>query len=470
MSDGRLPLIVDVDGTLVRGDLLWEGLIQLCVQRPSRLPGLLPALIRGKAAFKAYVARESPLPLDIMPLDPAALKLIEDARAEGRPVVLASGAHESHMAALCARVGADASWASDGAYNLTGVEKLARIRLEFPAFDYVGNDTDDLPLWAAARRAFALNPGRVARRRGVRTRPDLIVVSSRRSGLGGLLRALRPHQWSKNALLVLPALAAHLTWTWTTALDLAAGFIAFSALASSVYLLNDLADLPYDRAHVTKRARPIAAGELPIPVTLAAIGTLLVIAAAVSLPLPGTFKAVLAAYLVATTAYSLVLKRKPVVDVITLAGLYATRVVGGAALAMVPLSRWFLAFSVFFFFSLALVKRVVELRQATTALAGAAGRGYAAADLPVLSGLGAGAAVVSSLVYCLYITSGDVGELYSLPDLLWLGLPLLLYWQARVWLLTGRDRMVEDPVVFALRDRVSHLVLLAFLLVVWFAA
>jgi 4-hydroxybenzoate polyprenyltransferase/phosphoserine phosphatase len=470
MVDGRLPLIVDVDGTLVRGDLLWEGLVQLCVRRPSRLPGLIPALMRGKAAFKAYVALDNPLPLDIMPLDPAALELIEAARAEGRPVVLASGAHESHMVALCSRVRADSSCASDGSVNLTGAAKLARIRKEYPHFDYVGNHTDDLPLWAAARCAFALNPGRVARWRAVRARPDLVVVGGGKRGLRILARALRPHQWSKNALLVLPALAAHLPWTWSTALDLTAGFVSFSALASAVYLLNDLADLPHDRAHETKRSRPIAAGDLPIPVTLAAIGVLLALATAISLHLPDMFKAVLAAYLAFTTAYSLVLKRKPIVDVITLAGLYATRVIGGAALVMVPLSRWFLAFSVFFFFSLALVKRVVELRQTTTPLGGAGGRGYAAADVPVLSGLGAGAAVVSSLVYCLYITSDDVGQLYSFPDLLWLGLPLLLYWQARVWLLAGRDRVEEDPVIFALRDRVSHFVLLGFLVVVWVAA
>jgi 4-hydroxybenzoate polyprenyltransferase/phosphoserine phosphatase len=470
MADHRLPLIVDVDGTLVRGDLLWEGLLQLCVQRPSRIPGLVPALLRGKAAFKGYVARESPLPLDVMPLDPAMLELIQQVQAEGRPVVLASGAHESHMAALCSRVGADASCASDGLLSLTGQAKLARIRTDYPRFDYAGNAVADLPLWGAARHAFALNPGPVARWRAARLRPDLVILGDGRGGLGALLRALRPHQWSKNVLLVLPALAAHLTWTGTAVLDLVAGFVAFSALASAVYLLNDLVDLPHDRVHERKRHRPLAAGELPIPTALAAIAVLIAGSVVVSLRLPDPFKLVLVGYFVITTAYSLALKQVALMDVLTLAGLYATRVIAGAALVMVPLSRWFLAFSVFFFLSLALVKRVVELRRAPAGAAGPAGRGYSPADVPVLSGLGSGAAAVSALVYCLYITSDDVGLLYAYPDLLWLGLPILLYWQARVWLLTGRGTMEEDPVVFALRDRVSHLVLLSFLLVVWIAA
>jgi 4-hydroxybenzoate polyprenyltransferase len=297
-----------------------------------------------------------------------------------------------------------------------------------------------------------------------------VIVGGGGSGLGALLRALRPHQWSKNALLALPALAAHLTWDWSSVVGLVAGFSAFSALASAVYLLNDLVDLPHDRLHQSKRRRPLAAGELGIPATLAMIPVLVAVSVAASWWLPDPFKLVLAFYLVATTAYSFVLKRKPIVDVITLAALYTTRVVAGAALVTVPLSRWFLAFAVFFFLSLALVKRVVELAHAPAGATTLTGRGYGTVDLPVLTGLGAGASLVSALVYCLYITSIDVGRLYTRADLLWVGLPILLYWQARVWLLTGRGRMDDDPVVFALRDRVSYLVLAGFLLVVWLAA
>jgi 4-hydroxybenzoate polyprenyltransferase/phosphoserine phosphatase len=467
---GEAPLIVDVDGTLVRGDLFWEGLVQLCVRRPGRVPGMMAALLRGRAACKAFVAREVPLRVDAVPLEPATIRVIEEAQAAGRPVILASGADAIHVAALQARIGADAAWASDGSSNLTGEAKLVRIQAAYSQFDYIGNESADLPLWRAARRPFALNPGPLARWRALRARPDLVLLEGGgRSGGRAALGALRPYQWSKNALLLLPALAAHLAWTPSVVLTLLAGFLAFSAAASAVYLVNDLVDLPHDRLHERKRTRPIAAGELSIPATIGLIALLLVIAASLALLLPLPFTVALGTYMLASTAYSLVLKGRAILDVLTLATLYALRLVAGAALVTVPLSRWFLAFSVFFFFSLALVKRVVELRRSPADDGGTRGRGYQAADLPVLAALGAAGAAVSSLVYCLYITSDDIGQLYTRPDVLWLGLPILLYWQARIWLLTGRGRMEEDPVVFALRDRLSHLLLVAFLVTVWLA-
>ncbi len=286
-----------------------------------------------------------------------------------------------------------------------------------------------------------------------------------------LLRAIRPHQWAKNALLFLPALAAHLPWTPELLTMLAAGFLAFSFGASALYLLNDVMDRESDRRHPTKGARPIASGTIGTGAALATAAVLAGLAAALAVLLPAEFRAVLLAYLVLSAGYSLLLKRKPVLDVITLATLYTARVVAGAALADVPLSRWFLAFSVFFFLSLALVKRAVELleRAANDATA-LPGRGYVREDLPVLVAFGAAASAADALVYCLYITGEEVGQLYVRPDLLWLGLPMLLYWQARVWMLTNRGDMHEDPVVFALRDRVSYLLLAGFLLTVLVAA
>jgi 4-hydroxybenzoate polyprenyltransferase len=281
------------------------------------------------------------------------------------------------------------------------------------------------------------------------------------------LRALRPHQWAKNALLMLPALAAHLPVTLSVLGVLLSGFVAFSLAASAIYVLNDLVDLPHDRCHVRKRRRPFAAGDVPIPVGIAMIAVLGVSSLLLTLPLPRPFLWVLLGYLALTTAYSFSLKRVPAVDVLALATLYTARVVAGAALVSVPLSRWFLAFSVFLFLSLALVKRVVEL-QGMLGPEGAAipGRGYVLADIPVLTALGAGATLATALVYCLYITSSEVNRLYSRPDLLWLELPVLLYWQIRVWLLTGRRQMThDDPVVFALRDRASHVTLAVFLFV-----
>jgi 4-hydroxybenzoate polyprenyltransferase len=279
------------------------------------------------------------------------------------------------------------------------------------------------------------------------------------------MRALRPHQWAKNGLLFLPALAAHLPITPTLLLRLVLGFVAFSALASAVYLLNDLADLPHDREHRTKRNRPIAAGHVSVPGALAMTAVLVAVAMAIAATLPPLFQLVLAGYFAATSAYSLYLKREPLVDVFTLAILYASRLAAGAALVSVPLSGWLIAFSIFFFLSLALAKRVVELRERPMPDASVtASRGYRSTDLPLLSALGVAAAASSSLVFCLYITDPRVVEHYTHSDYLWLGLPALMYWQARVWLWVGRGWMHEDPVVFALRDRKSHLLALCLLL------
>lgn len=469
-TGGAPTLVVDVDGTLLRTDLLWEGIMEILQKRPVGLFGLIGALRGGRSGFKEYVARKSDLDIRILPFEPVVLELMEKARTEGRRVVLASGAHESQVEALAREVEADAGWGSDGSVSLTGKRKLERIRAAFPNFDYVGNSRADLPLWKGARRGLAMNAPRGVIRRARRSRPDLVVLNGSRSPWNSWFRALRPHQWSKNALLLLPALAAHLPWTFELASTLLLGFLSFSAVASAVYLINDVLDLRSDRLHATKRNRPIAAGEISIPGALAGACGLLVLAGLLSLALPTAFQAVVGLYFVGVLAYSLGLKRYAVLDVIVLASLYTARVVAGAALVSVPLSRWFIAFSVFFFLSLALVKRVVELREVSPGEEEVSGRGYVTADLAVLRALGTAAAAGSALVYCLYITDASVGELYRNPDLLWFGFPMLLYWQARVWLLTARGEMHHDPVVFALRDRASYLALGAFLLMVWIAA
>lgn len=270
--------------------------------------------------------------------------------------------------------------------------------------------------------------------------------------------------------MLLPALAAHVSWTPAVVWDLSAAFVAFSLLASATYLLNDVADLPHDRQHPTKKHRALAAGHMSTRAAFLLATILIAAAAALAWPLPIEFRATLAAYLILTALYSIVLKRQAVLDVIVLATLYTTRIVAGAAVVDVPLSRWFLAFSVFLFLSLALVKRVVELQDTLASRHDeVGGRGYIGADLPVLVGMGLAAAASSSLVYCLYITGDEVGAIYSRPDLLWGGFLLLLYWETRIWLLAVRKQLHEDPVVFALRDGTSYVVVLTFFLLVWVA-
>jgi 4-hydroxybenzoate polyprenyltransferase len=471
MTKVGVPLIMDVDGTLLRSDLLWEGFVALLARRPRRLFPAALALSRGRASLKAFIARESDISVDELPLDPAAVKLIEEARAAGVDVVLASAAHETQVEDLKERVAADLAWGSDGTTNLKGANKLQRIHESYDEFDYVGNSRADLPLWRAARRAIAVNAGPGTLRAAKRARPDIEVHQHRSSTWRAWLRQLRPHHWAKNTLMFLPALAAHLSPSADLGLRLLAGFAAFSATASAVYLFNDLADLASDRAHPKKRHRPLAAGEIPIPHALAMAALLLGAAAVLAWSLSPAFTGVLAAYLVITTAYSISLKQQLAVDVITLATLYTVRIVAGAVLVEVPLSRWFLAFSIFLFLSLALAKRAVELRGAAARKAvEIAGRGYRPEDLPTLSATGVAAAAASALVYCLYITGDDVTRLYAHADLLWIGLPLFLYWNLRLWLFAGRGTLQEDPVAFALKDPITYSVALAFLAVVWMAS
>lgn len=281
-------------------------------------------------------------------------------------------------------------------------------------------------------------------------------------------RQLRVHQWAKNLLLVLPAAAGHVLLDPEVALRVAVAVLAFSFAASALYVANDLRDLPHDRLHPTKRNRPLAAGRIGTGPAIAVAVALLAGSAALAWTLPPAFAVVLGGYLLLNGAYSIALKRVVLLDVLLLATLFTLRVVAGAAAAEVPLTRWFLAFSVFVFGSLALVKRAVELRELAARIdpdeeARAAGRGWRTVDLPVLQALGTSSAVAAGLVYCLYITSPDVTRLYTRPDVLWIGLPVLLYLLGRIWLGVARDEVKEDPVAHVLTDGGSWVALVLML-------
>lgn len=463
------PLVVDVDGSLVATDLLWEGLVRVIVQRPHRIPWVLAGLFSGRATFKARVAETADLDLAHVPLRPGVRDLVRESRERGRQVVLASASPRSWVEAIARRVDADQVLVTEGETNLKGSVKLEAVRERFGTYEYVGDSAADVPLLEKARRAYLVDPDPISRWRAARAGVEPKVLP--RSGLGrdaAWVRAIRPHQWVKNGLLVLPILAAHLAWSWSLVADVVAGLAAFSLLASAVYLVNDLADLPHDRRHATKRERPLASGHLSIPAALATAVGLVAASAVLALQLPQAFAAALGVYLVLNVGYSWGGKRLLVLDVVLLAALYTVRVVAGAALAEIELTGWFLAFAIFFFLSLAVLKRVVELEdRAKDGVV--AGRSYRPVDLPVLRAVGPAAGVMSALVFCLYIT-GPVRELYEHPDLLWLGLPLFLYWIVRIWLLGVRGDVDDDAVVFVLRDVPSYAVLTAFLAVVFLAA
>ena len=462
-DEASVPLVVDVDGSLVNGDLLIEGAARLLATSPLRLLALLFGLFLGftggRAALKRRIAAAMDLPPATLSLNPAVMREIAAARAAGREVWLASASDEIVVAPLAEAVEAAGCLASDGRTNLAGRTKAAALVERFGegGFDYVGNEWRDLAVWKHARRAIGVGlSARLARRlraldHGTRLLP----------GPGGgppaLFLALRPRHWIKNALVFAPAVAAH-DGRLETYLAAAAMFIALSACASGTYLWNDLVDLPHDRRHHAKRHRPLACGRVPLGTAAGAGAVLIAAGLLVAFHLSVAAGLWVVSYLVLTVVYSLRLKRKVFLDVMALAVLFTVRVLAGAAATGVPLSHWFLAFSTFLFLALAIVKRQRELRALRAAgRSAAAGRAYVAGDLPILGSLGAAGSFSAVLVLALYIQSPTVAEGYGRPDFLWSICLLLLYWLGRMTMLAHRGIVDDDPLVFAMADRASWL-------------
>jgi 4-hydroxybenzoate polyprenyltransferase/phosphoserine phosphatase len=453
------PLCVDLDGTLLRTDLLWEALFTAIKQRPLALLRALAALPRGKAAFKLALAAEVTPDLESVPVNEAVLARLRDERAAGRRLVLATASPRAWADGIALRTGVfDQVIATDGAVNLGGRGKADALVQRFGerGFDYAGNGATDLHVWQHARHGWVVGGASLVKRaRAVTEVADVFPPTGTR--VPALLRAMRPHQWLKNLLLLVPLFTAQ-AWGDVHALAaVAIAFLAFGLAASATYLLNDLLDLPADRHHPRKRARPFASGDLPIAAGAAAMPLLLALAFALARALSPAMVAVLATYVVVTVAYSLLLKRKPVIDALVLAGLYTLRLVAGGVATGYLTSSWLLAFAMFVFMSLAFAKRYAELLVMLAAERdSAAGRGYHVDDLPLVQSLGVSSGYVSVLVLALYFDSPAAHALYHDPHLLWIVCPILAWWIGRVWLLTHRGEMHDDPVVFALRDRSSY--------------
>ena len=452
------PLVVDLDGTLIHSDLLWEALLLFIRTRFLELWRLPFWLLSGKAGFKQKLAHAvSPDPATL-PYDQTLLALLAAERAQGRVLVLATGSERRFADSVAAHLGLfDHVHATDGAVNLTSHNKAAHLVGLYgdKGFDYIGNASADRAVWLRSRgaysvtqRPFRLEDGRATEQMG-----------ALRAGWGkALLKAMRPRQWLKNLLVFVPMLAGHQI-TVAAALDSLLAFVAFSLCASSAYLLNDALDATDDRVHPTKRSRPIAAGTLPIAVAMFASPLL----AATALLLCAVFNPLLLAmvflYFAATLCYSLYLKRILMIDIVTLAILYSMRILGGSAATGIEPSFWLLAFSFFIFLSLALLKRYSELYNLEQqGKDKTAGRGYTTADKAPIGIMGINSAFVSVLIFILYFESQNALLQYQSPA--WLSgiVPLLVFWLGRLWTLSYRGQVNEDPVLYVSRDKVSLVV------------
>ncbi len=467
-----LPLAVDLDGTLIATDLFWEALVRAFKANPLIL-FLVPFwLLRGKAFFKQELARRVQLDAKNLPYRAEFIEFLNAERARGRRLVLATGSPKSFAEAIAAHLGLfDQILASEGAVNLTSTRKRDALVAAFGdgGFDYAGNSRDDIKVFDAAANAVVVAPDHVAAK--YQAANGGVLFAAPKQSLKTIFKLLRVHQWAKNVLIAVPAVLANELTRITTDVAIVQAFISFSLLASAIYIINDLFDLDSDRRHKTKRNRPLAAGTVSIPSGIMIAAALIAVSVAVSLYLPVLFQLVLGAYAILTTAYTAALKRMLLIDVLALAGLYTVRVIAGAAATQIDVSFWLLAFSVFFFLSLALVKRYVELAASPETETGKiSGRGYRVSDRQVLAEAGIAATFSSVLVLALYIDSDQVRMLYERPYLIWLLCPIVLYLSLRIWVLARRGEMHEDPVVFILSDWRSQVMVLAGALLVAAAA
>ncbi len=455
-----LPLCVDLDRSLVATDTLWESVLRLLRRNPLWLLVLPLWLLGGRASFKQRVARRVAVEPAGLPYRREVLDLIDRARGEGRPVLLVTAADRDVAERVAGHLELfDGVIASDGTENVKGSAKRDVLVARFGrgGFEYVGDAPADIAVLAEAARGWLCAPPASTAARAARLETPVEVLVPSPSRIVALIRALRPHQWAKNALLFLPVVLADEGVRLINVLHAAAGFAAFSLCASAGYVLNDLVDVDADRAHRSKRSRPFASGDLPIAFGPPLFAGLVLGAFALSgVLLTPLFAAMLAVYFVTSLSYSFYLKSKVMVDVLILAMLYTHRVLSGGVATGIPISAWLLAFSMFFFLSLAFAKRYVELLDfAGVGDETVKSRGYQKSDLDMVGGMGTASGYLAVLIFSLYINSPKVATGYSHPSLLWVACPVLLYWISRIWIRARRRKLHDDPVRFALFDPVS---------------
>jgi len=456
-----IPLVVDMDGTLIDSDTLFEGLVQLWKKKPQYGVMFPLWLMRGRVGFKKVLADTSPLDAAPLPYNRA---LIEHLRAEKqtRPVILCTAADHRYANAVAQHLNLfDVVIATEGDVNLKSAAKAQELvkRYGKGGFDYAGNDSADVAVFAEARRALVVNPTTSLERRFSEI-PNAVRFpeAPRKSELSELWRALRPHQWVKNLLVYVPLLAVVSNARASAFVLATLAFVAFSLIASSVYLLNDLIDLPSDRRHPRKRLRPFAAGTVPIQQGIVLIPVLLAGGFFIALLVSPAFTGVMLLYALLTLFYSFLFKRIVLLDTLVLAGLYTLRILAGAAAISVLPSVWLLSFSMFLFLSLALAKRHSELMEMDDSPTGQGipGREYRSDDLTVLISQGSASGYSAVLVLALYIDSDAVRQQYRHPEIIWLICPLVLYWINKLWLNSQRRQIYDEPIVWAIRNRVSR--------------
>jgi 4-hydroxybenzoate polyprenyltransferase len=457
MTNNNKALCVDCDGTLIATDLLYEAFFLMLKQYPLGLLLLPFWLLKGKVYLKNRIAEKVEFNWATLPFREDVLQHIAKARADGRTTVLATASPQVWADGIANQLGCfDLAIGTSETINLSGnrkAEHLAKLYGE-KGFEYAGDTQVDMQVWSRSAGAIVVSSSQnLVRQLTKQSIPVVAHIRPKRANILVYIKALRVHQWLKNLLILVPLLAAHQLTSIQGLLQAGYAFMAFSLCASAVYVLNDLLDLESDRQHIRKRKRPFAACTIPLSQGMLMVPVLLVIAFGVSYLLPIQFTVVLFAYFMMTLVYSIRLKKQVIVDVMMLAGLYTMRIIAGAAATAITPSFWLLAFSMFIFLSLAMVKRYSELLITLQAnKKEPAGRGYCVEDLPVLMAIGVSSGLGSVLILALYINSPETSQMYPNTVWLWLVPPIILYWTSRMWMKAHRGQVDDDPVVFAARD------------------
>jgi 4-hydroxybenzoate polyprenyltransferase len=459
-----MPICVDLDGTLILSDLLFESLILLIKRNPFYLFCLPFWFFKGKATFKAKIAQLIKLNPVTLPYNHDFLNWLLEQKNLGRELWLCTASNYRLAYSIAEHLQIFSGvLASSDEINLSGKTKAEQLVKKFSEkeFDYCGNHSNDLEVWKVSNGIIVVNGCKNLTKSINKISNSYTVFPKKHYWLKPLVMAFRPYHWVKNLLLFVPLMAAHKLNDIVSIENTVIAFFIFCLCASSVYILNDMIDIEVDRQHKIKHKRPFASGELSILIGVIAAPILLLVATFFATKLPVKFGLVLSVYFALTVIYSLVLKKIVMVDIIVLAGLYTVRIIAGSMAIDVQISFWLLLFSIFLFFSLALVKRYTELdAMQREGRLGSTGRGYNVEDLPILHNLGTTSGYLSVLVLALYINSPVIESLYHHPQAIWFLCVLLLYWMSFIWLKTHQGKMHDDPVIFAVTDKTSLVVIM----------
>jgi len=458
----NIPLCVDLDDSFLKTDTLLESILITLKLKPFFL-FLLPFwLIKGRAYLKSKISEIAMPNFNTLPINKEVENYIIQQKELNRKIILTTATNENIAKNIVSQTNLfDDFYASSDRHNLRALNKANFLTKQFGEynFDYIGNSYDDLKVWKYSKNAIIINPSNKLLNKARKINNNITVINSEKATFYDFIKQIRVHQWLKNILIFFPFLLAHQV-NLQNFINSIFAFISFSFLASFVYITNDLFDLEADRQHPTKKNRPIASGRISISKAILSSFILLISGLIISLLLINKyFLAILLAYLIITTMYTFSLKRIAIIDIITLSILYTLRLIAGGISTDVEVSQWLLGFSLFFFLSLATMKRYTELLVIKDLnKVNTSGRGYNIKDIPLIRTIGLASGYLSVLIFSLYLNSQKVISLYNHPKILWLITFSLLYWISRMWLISHRGEMNEDPIVYTAKDKVSYII------------